>query len=392
MTENGTGTEVAKAATTRASFGAHEITRTAETATTAAAAQAQAHVNAMYIMAERKPRDIMEVRKRLLEDCKRRRFAEEAEYTLPRAGKKITGPSIRFAEAALRALRNIHVKTIVTYEDDDKRVGEVIAIDLEANIPISSGFSFDKTVERKKLKGGEDLVGTRVNSQGQKIHIIRATEADALMKQESIVSRIRRNLILQLLPGDIKDEALEVCKETMRSGDAEDPKATARKLCDAFGTLGVTPRQLADYLGHSVEDVTPDEAAELRGIFASIRDKESTWADVMETRNGGGSEDEKTKSERMKLLQKIATRRVQDADAVKAVLADAGVNVPVDKLPLETLQKVAAMLEAGHGKKASEQTVDSKAETVEDDGDHMNLDKELDDFANRDADEKEARS
>lgn len=414
MTDNGTGTEVATAATTRESFGSNEVTRTAETAITAAAKHAEASVNAMYIMAERKPRDIMEVRSRLLKDCERPRFAAEAEYSLPRGGKTIKGPSIRFAEAALRALRNVHVKTIVTYEDDDKRVGEVVAIDLEANIPLSSGFSIDKTVERKSLNGREVVVRTRVNSEGKEVHIIRATEADVLMKQESIVSRIRRNLILQLLPGDILDEAIETCRSTMHNKDAADPFAAAKKLCDSFEEIGITAAQLREFLGHSADSVTPDEAAELRGVHTMLRAKEATWDDIIRERKGSdGETKDDEKAERISLLQKISTLRVRDFEAYKATLADAGIKgVTLKDLDTDVLRRIHTMLEAGHGKKASEQTVDSTAKPVTsedgDDGgsggsadtttaapadDHLDLDKELDDFANRDANaEEEARS
>jgi hypothetical protein len=40
-------------------------------------------------------------------ECDRPRFAEVARYSKPQGSTKVTGPSIRFVEAALRCLGNI---------------------------------------------------------------------------------------------------------------------------------------------------------------------------------------------------------------------------------------------------------------------------------------------
>ena len=82
----------------REEFGATETHEMTEVSTTAAAAQAQALVQARFIMAIRNPRDLMQVRQRMLADAKRPGFAKVAIYSVPRGGKQITGASIRFAE------------------------------------------------------------------------------------------------------------------------------------------------------------------------------------------------------------------------------------------------------------------------------------------------------
>lgn len=354
---------------TRQEFGAQQVERRAETAVSAAAAQAQAQVQAMYVMALQRPRDMVAVRERLLAECRRRGFAEAAQYSVPRAGKKIVGPSVRFAEAALRALTNIHVRTTILYDDAERRVGDVTAIDLEANVPLSAGWSIDKTIERKRLQGGETVFSERVNSSGETVYRIAGTEADVLQKQESTISRIRRNLILQLLPGDLKDEALATCRETLRRGDAADPAAAAKKLADAFATLGISVAKLREYLGHGVDEVAPDEAEDLRGVYAAIRDGETTWAQVMETR-GNGERTPEEASARAELLKAIAAARIREPERYHAALTAVGVaaGVATTSLPTETLQRVAAAMAEDAAAEGARQAVDSVPDPADEDG------------------------
>src|SRR5258708_6569465 len=77
-----------------------------ETASTVLAAQAKAQIEARYVMAERHPRDLDVVRQRMLKECRRPVFAGVARYRKP-IGKGVEGPSIRFAEAAIRLMGNI---------------------------------------------------------------------------------------------------------------------------------------------------------------------------------------------------------------------------------------------------------------------------------------------
>src|SRR5690242_15706526 len=90
-----------------------------ETAGTAAAAQAKALVEARYTVAIRFPRNEDEVRQKLLKECRRPSFAAVAIYRKP-IGQGIEGPSIRFAETAMRLMKNITVETMTVYDDREK--------------------------------------------------------------------------------------------------------------------------------------------------------------------------------------------------------------------------------------------------------------------------------
>lgn len=258
-----------------------------DTASTAVAAQAKALVEARYIMAMRRPRDMDVVRERMLKECTRPSFAAVARYTKPIGKDKSkwpTGPSIRFAEAAVRNMTNITVETMTVYDDREKRIVRVTVTDLETNVPYSQDITIAKTIERRQKKDGDTVISTRTNSYGDTLYILEATDDDIINKQQALISKAIRTLGLRLIPGDIVDECMDQVLVTQANADAEDPDAAKRKLFDAFSHLGVRAEQLKEYLGHDAATLAPKELTELRALYAAIRDGEATWRDVMDER------------------------------------------------------------------------------------------------------------
>jgi hypothetical protein len=83
------------------------------------------------------------------------------------------------------------------------------------------------------------------------------------------------------------EEAIALIKATMANADRKDPKEAARKVADAYLILGVEPTQLEEYLGHTLDRVTEFELADLRAIYTALSERESTWAEVMESKQAG---------------------------------------------------------------------------------------------------------
>ena len=198
------------------------------------------------------------VRQRLLSECKVPAFARTARYRLPRGKDRetgepnfIEGPSIRFAEAALRCLGNISIESTIIYDDPRKQIVRVSVTDLEANLPYETEITIAKTVERKFLKKGQSFISQRTNSYGDRVFLVEATEDEILMKTNALTSKAVRTLGLRHLPGDMLDEAMRTCLDVSHSDDAKDPQAAKKRLFDAFFEVGVTVEQLQEYLGHS---------------------------------------------------------------------------------------------------------------------------------------------
>jgi hypothetical protein len=254
-----------------------------ETATSALATQARSMIEARYLMAINRPRDLDMVRERLLKECRRPSFAEVARYRKP-IGKGVEGPSIRFAEAAIRCMANITVETMTVFDNVEKRIVRVMVTDLEANVPYSQDVTITKTIERLSLKTGEVPLKTRINSKGQTLYILEATDDDILNKQGALISKAVRTLGLRLIPGDLLDEAMDEVLRTLNTRDAQDPDAAKRRLFDSFSGLGVSAEQIKDFLGHKGDVLSPKELADLRALYSAIRDGETTWREVMESR------------------------------------------------------------------------------------------------------------
>ncbi len=306
-----------------------------ETASTAVAAREKAAVEARYLMALRQPRNPDVARVRLLKRCDSPRFADLAEYSKPvGGGKKATGGSIRLMEEMARQWGNIYVESSIVFDDEERRIIRVTATDLESNYPASVDVILEKTVERRSPRTGDEVVGERVNSQGQRVFKIVADEDAFLVKQNANVAKARREMIRAIVPGDLADEALERCATTRKSEVDADPDSARKRIADAFFRLGVMPHQLSQYLGKpSLEAVTPAELEVLRSIYTGIKDGETSWAVVAE-------EDEAQRKSRVTASVQGKTKEAQDAlrdklanggkKKVEAVLSDEE-NAALDK-------------------------------------------------------------
>jgi hypothetical protein len=262
-------------------FGSQTTVRANETSTTALAAQAKAQIEARYIVAMQRPRDMDTVRTKLLKECSRPGFAKVARYSKPVGGSRIEGPSIRFAEAALRCMGNVVPESFVVWDDEEKRVVRVSVTDIESNLTYSQDVVVPKTVERKKLGNGQQAIATRANSFGDLVYIVRATDDDLLNKQNALVSKALRTQAIRLLPGDILEECMTAVVKVQSNEDAKDPDAAKKALLDAFAKIGVMPNQLAEYLGHETSQVVAAELVELRAVYSAISEGETTWQAVM---------------------------------------------------------------------------------------------------------------
>lgn len=255
-----------------------------ETSGSVLAAQAKALVEARYTVAINRPRDLDVVRARLLADAKRPGFAQVAIYRKPIGkdeSKWPVGPSIRFAESAIRAMGNCVVEAITIFDDKERRIVRVTASDLESNTSWSNDATIQKTIEKSYIKDGDTVISSRTNSYGKPVYLVPATDDDILNKVNALLSKSYRTLGLRLVPGDIVEEVMDECWKTRSTQDAKDPDAARRQIFDAFGKQGVSIEQLKAYLGHDAKALTTKEQETLRSLFNALRDGETTWSEIM---------------------------------------------------------------------------------------------------------------
>ncbi len=297
----------------------------ADPATAALSAQATAAVQARYVMAQRNPRSWDQARVRSIASCKRPGFAEAAIYAKPVGGGKIRGPSARLAEELFRNAGNMGDESQTVYEDAHKRVIRVAIVDYESNNVRSADVSVEKTIERKSAKD-RVVIGQRTNTAGDTVYIVACTDDELLTKTNALVSKARRNLTLISIPADIVEDCMAQCTETAK-GNVKDMSEQRKKLCDAFAGVGVTPRDLEEYLGHPLDAMHPDEVTDLREIFAAVRDGETKWTEALAAKLGvdGGERSTAKESTKSKLADKIRAKSgmVNEAATATATAAAA---------------------------------------------------------------------
>lgn len=282
-----------------------------ELAVSTAVAAVTAEIKSCLQIAKMYPRNLMASRIKILETCKRPGFAPSVCYNKPIGGSEKSGISIRGAEVAANNWGNIKTMVSVVYDDDKKRILNIMSMDLETNTSYSKQITVEKIIERNFKKKGQIVVYERENTYGKKVYGIIPTSDEFDVKVAAQTSKQIRNNILRLIPEDIKDEMVKTAKKVMENVAAEDPQGEIKKIVDSFVGLKVMPGDLEEYIGHDVGKCSPNQIAELRVIYKTIKDGEAAWVDYLPIIDIENETDEKTEKqsriERVKedLLKKL---------------------------------------------------------------------------------------
>lgn len=319
-------------------FGSLTAERSAELAGIAVAAAAKAEVESAYVMAMKQPRHEDNARAAIVRVCANPTFAAKSRYRKPmgtrwnEASRRfeqqfVTGPSIRFAEEALRQWGNILVQQTAIYDDDHRRIVKVTVRDLQSNLSYSSEITLEKQVERSRAED-RVVLGERKNSQNKTVYIVKATEDELANKQAAHVSKAIRNSGLRLIPDYIIEEAMESIRRTIASKVKEDPDAERRRLVDQFMTLGIKASDIEQYLGHPIAQATTEDLIELQEIATSIKDGHSTWSEYVQAAK---DDDEKQSELAQAKLEQVKQQMSQGKKEPAAVANAAPAPAPAPK-------------------------------------------------------------
>ena len=237
---------------------------------TVEAARAAQEVYMMMLAARNFPRNTITALDRILNECTRVSLADKAVYEYPRGGTKVTGPSIRLAEVLARHWGNMDYGFKELMQGVGKSTVQAHCLDLETNVRVTRTFD----VPHIRVAGGKrkDLNDPR------DIYELMANQAQ----------RRVRACILESIPGDIVDEAVERCNETLKASVDITPE-TIKALVDTFNELGIVNRQLEAHISRHLDAITPGQVLQLKRIYRSIRDGMSTpetWFAPLPTEDG----------------------------------------------------------------------------------------------------------
>lgn len=241
----------------------------------AVADRAVAEIQAQVFMAKQFPRDENQARARILRSCQRPGLASKAIYTYPKGGQRVTGPSIRLAEAIAQAWGNLDFNTVILEQRENESVCLSYCWDVETNTRASRSFIVPHKISTKH--------GEKVLTDPREIYELAANQG----------ARRLRACILSIIPGDIVDEAIEACNATLSGGNKRPLLDRLRELTDRFMTYYSVPlSSIERYFGYPLDSFTEMDGVTLAGIYTALRDGASSREDYFQLPKLAGGEDD----------------------------------------------------------------------------------------------------
>ncbi|MGW6288289.1 hypothetical protein [Streptomyces sp. NPDC055107] len=220
--------------------------------------RAVAEVQAAIYVARQFPRDVGRSRASVQAACGSMALAEKAFYDFPRAGGKVTGPTINLAKTLAQSWGNIQYGVTEMRRDDEYRQSEMQAWawDVEANTRHVLTF----IVPHAKFARGkvEALLDLR----------------DIYENNANNGARRLREAIFAVIPDFFIAEAEELCKETLAKGDGKPLPDRIDGAVKVFDQLGINADRLEQKLGRPRAQWNGADIAQLLITHKSIQRRE----------------------------------------------------------------------------------------------------------------------
>lgn len=225
--------------------------------------RALAEVQGAIVLAKKFPRSPKEALDRIKIACQRPGLADQSLYSYARGGTDITGPSIRLAEAIAQNWGNLQFGIKELEQRNGESTVEAFCWDMETNVRQVKAFQVKH--ERHTKKGKYALEDPR----------------DIYEAVANQGARRLRACILGIIPGDITEEAVSECENTLKAKADTSPEAL-KKLLDAFAAYKVTKEQIEKRIQRHLDAITAAQLIQLRKIYNSLKDGMSSPADWFE--------------------------------------------------------------------------------------------------------------
>jgi hypothetical protein len=247
-----------------------------------------AQVQGQIVMAHKFPRRETQVLINIEEACRRVSLAKLSTYAFPRGGKTITGPSIRLAETIVRYYGNVDYGVRELEQKEGRSIIQAYAWDLETNLRVTKEFtvSHDRKAHNKieRLTDPRDIYELVANNGARRV----------------------RACILGIIPPDITERALEVCKMTLiedsKGNDTRPIRDRIANLVKAFNSLGIKEDLIIERLDHGIDEMDLEEFYEYVTIYNSIKDgqtKRDQWFKIKRSEQSA----DLSSTEKLKKLQ-----------------------------------------------------------------------------------------
>lgn len=176
-------------------------------------------------------------------------IALSCQFSMPRDGKRIVGPSIRFAELVAAAYGNLRCESIVAEPGERSITAYGTCLDLEKNLGVRVSVS-RRITRRDGSRYGDDMIQTT---------------------SQAGVSIAMRNAILRVVPRALWSAAYEAAQQVAigGSGSFEDRRT---KAFEYLAALGCEQATILAHLGRErIEEVVLDDVLLMRTVASEIK-------------------------------------------------------------------------------------------------------------------------
>jgi hypothetical protein len=217
--------------------------------------------------AKRYPRDVKKAMNEMIAIVTMDRdTAESCGYSIPRAGKQITGGSIHLAKIILQNYTNLRAEARISKITATAVFAEAICFDLQNNTAVKREAS-RKVVNKDGIRYNEDMIILT----GQVCASIALREAIFSVVPTSIKNKLYGEA-LNFLTGDLSDETKLIKKrKQVIEGFRDSYKVSVEELLIALGL-------------NSENQIKQEEIKILIGMAQALKDKEVTVDEMFERR------------------------------------------------------------------------------------------------------------
>ena len=276
------------------------------------ASRSAMEVQAKVFAARQFPRDMISAERRIEDACRRHRFAAIAMYSYPRGGSTVSGPSIKLAVEMAKMMGNISYGWQVLDQSGDTSKVKTYCMDYETNTESCRVFDVPHYRDTKngkvKLNSDRDIYEHIANQSARRV----------------------RACILDMIPFDIQEMAVEACGKTLAGASEKPIKDRVRDMLKAFGSFGITQAQIEKRLGHNADATTEVELVQLVKIYNSIKDEASVpedWFDDIGDKKE--TKDDKPIPKSGKVAKKATKKEESKPEAEEIEFGD-GPDVPLE--------------------------------------------------------------
>lgn len=264
-------------------------------------AQARAEFDIQVATAKRYPRNLTKVHEGALAAVTySKEVAESCMYSVPKAGQRITGPSVRLAEIMVTNWGNFRAKWDLLEINHDYVLVQGMAFDLETNVAMSVNVR-RRIVDKNGKRYGEDVIETTVAAAGAIAY---------------------RNAVFKIIPLAFVQPIYDAARELAVGAETEFDKQR-QKFVKHFQALGIPTPTLLQHLGKAkVTDIRRDDIEYLIGVLNAIKDDNTKLDDIFTVTRDGKPMDDKAQSEDVPTKPAKAKEKEKEKAAPKDAAPD----------------------------------------------------------------------